>query len=509
MVDGKPISIVNSDSPFHSIKRGVLVNIGQLFSNYDYSKYVRTGMADRGHFLTPNQLNAKFANVDIATEHWHALRQAIMDTGWFAVCCRGTASYSEGDFIATSVQLHKNCYHIGQVFKVGANNKLHIYARHTKSSSIIADTGNVIQWGNCLDGVVINPSKTKRIVVSQVEDATYVIRFMLWQPTLRDHNNNLKHAGYFLGVGRKSYIHSEGLHSYKSIKRWYRSIGYDTKPAFQSWIDALPAVDWAATAKALNRMRIAPVVKIRVWQMVTGSLYMGEVAYDYLTRHNMIPTYRHNYQYCPHCAGFVTSTYAHQLWECPHSSRLWKVVSNHLAAMDVDMPLTQFSDLVGFISTDKDISLHYVLVYELIYNMFYAIWTTYTDSMKLANSDHSLELVERTKDIHNITMRHYNKTNYVSMRMMPSHAHAVQNKEHCERGSGGQSCNAHMMRYQLLSCPPIYYMGDLNDQYVAIYNDTWCKNSILAHMDGNKCIFNPILSDEPQGRQPQRAPRPR
>ena len=170
-------------------------------------------------------------------------------------------------------------------------------------------------------------------------------------------------------------------------------------------MDALPDVGWAATARALNRMRISPTVKIRVWQMVTGSLYMGNVAYDYLMRNSMFPAHRHNYKYCPHCTGFVTSTYAHQLWDCPCSKKLWKVVSNHLVAMDIVMPLTQFTDRIGFINTDKCISLHYVLVYELIYNMLYAIWTTYNDSMKVANSDQQLELVDRIKDIHN-----YSKT---------------------------------------------------------------------------------------------------
>lgn len=132
---------------------------------------------------------------------------------------------------------------------------------------------------------------------------------------------------------------------------------------------------------------------------------MGEVAYNYLTTNNKLPMYRDNYKYCPHCTGFVTSTYAHQLWECPHSKKLWKVVSNRLIAMDITMPLQQFSDLISFISTDKDVSLHYVLTYELIYNMFYAIWTTYHDSMCIANSDQQLELVNRTNDIHsNITL---------------------------------------------------------------------------------------------------------
>lgn len=129
--------------------------------------------------------------------------------------------YNEGEFIATSIKIHKHCYHIGQVFKVGAANTLHVCARHDVNGSIIVDTGDTIEWGSRFNGNIITKSKTKCVTVSCTNDTIYLTRlnFTLWQAISKtklmstDHIHNLMHAGYFLGVSCDTFAHIDGLTS--------------------------------------------------------------------------------------------------------------------------------------------------------------------------------------------------------------------------------------------------------------------------------------------------------
>ena len=183
----------------------------------------------------------------------------------------------------------------------------------------------------------------------------------------------------------------------------------------------LPDVDWHKTARLLYHMRLTPSAKSKVWQMITGSLYMGMVAFEYLSAHNKFPQYRDNFQFCPHCAGFIESSYIHQFWDCPHSQKLWGVVANYLRALNIDIPIKSFLDLIRFISHKDNVTLTGVFIYELIYNMFYAIWVTYYDSMCIVNSDQQQCIIERISNIHNITLKHYNHYNYISAKLLPMH----------------------------------------------------------------------------------------
>ena len=140
--------------------------------------------------------------------------------------------------------------------------------------------------------------------------------------------------------------------------------------------------------------------------------------------------------------------------------------------------------------------------------MFYAIWVTYYDSMCIVNSDQQQGIIERISNIHNITLKHYNHYNYISAKLLPMHNVAIKNTEVIERGTGAQTHNAHRMRYQLVAHVHTFTLSDVGDANAMLYNDTWCINSILAHMDGLKFVFNPIVSDE-LPLQPPRAPRPR
>ena len=172
------------------------------------------------------------------------------------------------------------------------------------------------------------------------------------------------------------------------------------------------------------------------------------------------------------------------------------------------MPIKSFLDLIEFISSDDNVTLRGVFTYELVYNMFHAIWVTYYDSMCIVNSTQQQGIIERTANIHNVTLQHYNHYNYISAKLLPMHNVAIKNTEVFERGTGAQTHNAHMMRHQLVAHVHKYTLNDVSDAHAILYNDTWCINSILAHMDRGKFVFNPIVSDEPP-LQPPRAPRPR
>ena len=91
---------------------------------------------------------------------------------------------------------------------------------------------------------------------------------------------------------------------------------------------------------------------------------------------------------------------------------------------------------------------------------------------------------------------------------MPLHNTALKNKETLERGSGAQTNNSHMMRYQLISYIPIHHLNNLTDTDKHLYEHTWCMNSLFAHIDCDKFVFNYIIADEPLPHA-QRAPRPR
>ena len=170
----------------------------------------------------------------------------------------------------------------------------------------------------------------------------YVIRFKLWLPHITQHANNLKHHGYYFGISRGTFKHKEGLTSYKSIKRWYRSQGYVANPEFLYFKQNLPQIKWHKTSRLLYHMRLTPECRLKIWQMITGKLYMGIVAFNYLERTKKFPQYRDNYKYCPHCVGYTHSTYAHQFWECPHSKKLWGVLKTYLKDLDIQMPINTF-----------------------------------------------------------------------------------------------------------------------------------------------------------------------
>ena len=145
-----------------------------------------------------------------------------------------------------------------------------------------------------------------------------------------------------------------------------------------------------------------------------------------------------------------------------------------------------------------------LVIYERIYNMFQAIWSTYHDSMCIVNSNQQQAIIERTHNIHKITLKLYNKYNSISATLLPMHQIAINNTETEERGTGSQNANSHMMRYQMVAHIQVHNLKHLCNDNIVLYNNTWCYNSILARIDGNTFTFTPIISDEP----PQQPPPP-
>ena len=153
----------------------------------------------------------------------------------------------------------------------------------------------------------------------------------------------------------------------------------------------------------------------------------------------MIPHIRDNYKYCPHCPGFTESNYEHQFWTCPHSRKLWKVLDTYIQGMGYDMPIKCFTDLISTITRDSNKSLKAVFINELVYNLFYAIWCVYTDSMAIVNSSHDHLIIDRVKDLHKITVNRCNSYYKRSSVMVPVHDKSIKDMDYAEYGLEAKS----------------------------------------------------------------------
>jgi hypothetical protein len=67
------------------------------------------------------------------------------------------------------------------------------------------------------------------------------------------------------------------------VARNFRKTGYEDNDHFATIKNNNPTIDWHKKFQAIKNAYVESNVKNVIWRMIAGKLYLGNIAFDYLT----------------------------------------------------------------------------------------------------------------------------------------------------------------------------------------------------------------------------------
>ena len=90
--------------------------------------------------------------------------------------------------------------------------------------------------------------------------------------------------------------------------------------------------------------------------------------------------------------------------------------------------------------------------------------------------------------------------------MVHVHDKSIKDMDYAEYGLEAKSQGGLLARLHVTRAFPTYNIKSLTHTQIALYNDTWCCNSMLGRIDDTEFVFIPMCAEEPIDTQP--LPRP-
>ena len=236
-------------------------------------------------------------------------------------------------------------------------------------------------------------------------------------------NNTLQwiNEGSF-GVLQEQYNSEYKGNNFRDISKNYRNQSYEDNDHFHNVKQANPHMNWHKRFQAITHSYIETKMKNTIWRLITGKLYLGDIAQKYLIFRKK-PQAALKYEYCPYCSNtFTKSTIQHQFWECPCIQKFWTLIRNLFNQLDITFPLNSFNDLITFFRLEDIKNLESTFKNQLIFNGIFSIWAEYTKLMHEFHTFNQMDAPEIDAYIDNLTQRlinRYNTQNHHSFLSLP------------------------------------------------------------------------------------------
>ena len=340
--------------------------------------------------------------------------------------------------------------------------------------------------------------------------------YILISWALIDYKNDGKNF-YLSGVQANSFTHELGS-NYKVISKTWRKNIYKRTTKVESFCDKVfndinyPLANTIAT---LNYLPLGNEVKLTVQKIIVEGLYLGEVAYNYLTNvkklnedvvrqtmvpkcciytaYNFDPTY--NQQNPKPHNNNLTLNYDQAFWFSPLSQAVWEECFNLLTQLSIDFEFNYWTDIYAMLDSFKhkanntQTNLLQVLKINLFIIGLHTIYCYY----KYINDLYSKKLLEDyiiDNSIANIKIKFYDKVQSLII-LTPQIHHKIYLKS--TSSTGVQILNER--ERQLI---PTYYadFDDLTDNEISLFELTWNRTDLLE-IEGKKLKLKPYRYDPP------------
>ena len=90
--------------------------------------------------------------------------------------------------------------------------------------------------------------------------------------------------------------------NFRDISKNYRNQSYEDNDHFHNVKQANPHMNWHKRFQAITHSYIETKMKNTIWRLITGKLYLGDIAQKYLIFRKK-PQAALKYEYCPYCSN--------------------------------------------------------------------------------------------------------------------------------------------------------------------------------------------------------------
>ena len=489
-----PISTVEKITP-----KRKLYHIGQLFSNFNPSTYFRTSEIQPAAepFISNIDLKRTFPGTTDAD--WNELKTSITNSILYDICRSGTQPFQPDEFVC-SITLENDgpVRQMHDIYRILPNGYIEFWERDPDNDFVIIKTDQVGRPGLNdypalkklfrLHATPIKKTQNYRLVGLQYKKITE--KNTLSWPT----------EGSF-GIIQNSYeTHHKG-NTFSAVARNFRKTGYEDNDHFATIKSNNPTIDWHKKFQAIKNAYVESNVKNVIWRMIAGKLYLGNIAFDYLTFRKR-PLYAQPYEHCPYCPTrtHTKSTIEHQIWSCPSVQPFWKYIRDLFVRLDIPFPIHAFNDLITFFNINDVKSLTNTFRNQLIFNAVYSIWIQYNTIMRTHTTMDAHEFDSYVATLTSKTIDKYNSVNRHSFLSLPYISQSIAFRSHAQ-GNADPTRNALQARYQQLQPYLAFNPESIDESTKTAYTTTWCKQNILANFHTNKVVFCPLLAP-PQPQPP-------
>ena len=129
---------------------------------------------------------------------------------------------------------------------------------------------------------------------------------------------------------------------------------------------------------------------------------------------------------------------------------------------------------------------------QIIYNIVHSIWCDYNNLMRSIESMTPEEYTDYKNSVIPRLTDKINHHNHEAFTTLPHHAlfvsHLSKSQGHRESSSGGLAVRSWLIQPHLS-----YSLNSLEHKFIDAYSNSWCKNSVFAHLVDSKPKFLPVL----------------
>ena len=136
-----------------------------------------------------------------------------------------------------------------------------------------------------------------------------------------------------------------------------------------------------------------------VWNLITGKLFIGDTARQYL--HDFKPDIASRHENCPYCKmesklngdHFIVhrqALYEHIFWSCPVAGTLRRNILATCTTAQLELPtFNSYHDLFDFIQVNDDLSLQQLMRDDVLYVYIYTLYTFFRESVDMCYSNNA------------------------------------------------------------------------------------------------------------------------
>ena len=295
----------------------VLYHIGSLFTNFDHTQYFNGGAIIAGELIPNTELTQKFPNT-LASD-WDIIKQAVQRSPFYNTIRQGKKPFENGEFVAT-ITMYRNTIKIHDIYRIkkqiGHEIYLEFWERVENNDWVIEQTNQVGKPNQRTpDGNYPLLKDLFRIHLSPIKNSnTFRVYALQYKKVTKNNTLQWINEGSF-GVLQEQYNSEYKGNNFRDISKNYRKQSYEDSDYFHNIKQANPHMNWHKRFQAITHAYIETKMKNTIWRLITGKLYLGDIAQKYLISRKK-PQAALKYEHCPYCSNtFTKSTIQHQLWE--------------------------------------------------------------------------------------------------------------------------------------------------------------------------------------------------